>query len=43
MARAGDDVLAEVSDAIDRHAAKFAAADGTLRIPARTWVAWAVA
>jgi SAM-dependent methyltransferase len=39
--RASDDQLAEVSDAIDRHAQQFVAADGTLRIPARTWVAWA--
>jgi SAM-dependent methyltransferase len=41
--RASDDVLAEVSDAIDRHAERFKAADGTLSIPARTWVAWAAA
>jgi SAM-dependent methyltransferase len=43
VARASDDDLAEVSDAIDRHAERFAAGDGTLRIPARTWVAWAAA
>jgi hypothetical protein len=30
-------------DAVDRHAARFAEPDGTLRIPARTWVAWAAA
>jgi SAM-dependent methyltransferase len=41
--RAGDDEIAAVSDAIDRHAQRFVAGDGTLRIPARTWVAWAVA
>ena len=41
--RAGDDDLAEVGDAIDRLAAGFAAPDGSLRIPARTWVAWAAA
>ena len=43
VARASDDDLAEVSDAIDRHAERFAAGDGTLRIPARTWVGWAAA
>jgi SAM-dependent methyltransferase len=43
VARAGDDDLAAVSDAVDRHAARFAEPDGTLRIPARTWVAWAAA
>jgi len=43
VAGASDDVLAAVGDAIDRHAERFAAADGSLRIPARTWVAWAAA
>ena len=43
VARANDDDLAEVSDAVDRHAEQFAAEDGRLRIPARTWVAWAAA
>ena len=43
VGRASDDDLAAVSDAIDRHAERFAAGDGTLRIPARTWVAWAAA
>ena len=43
IARASDDELADVSDAIDRHAERFAAGDGSLRIPARTWVAWAAA
>jgi ubiquinone/menaquinone biosynthesis C-methylase UbiE len=43
VARASDDELAEVSDAIDRHAERFAADEGALRIPARTWVAWAAA
>jgi hypothetical protein len=41
--RAGDDAIAEVSDAVDRHAGRFAAEDGALRIPARAWVAWAAA
>jgi SAM-dependent methyltransferase len=43
VARASDDQLAAVGDAIDRHAERFTADDGTLRIPARTWVAWAAA
>jgi SAM-dependent methyltransferase len=43
VARAGDDELAAIGDAIDRHAERFAAPDGTLQIPARTWVAWAAA
>jgi SAM-dependent methyltransferase len=42
-ARASDDELAAIGDAIDRHAERFAAPDGTLQIPARTWVAWAAA
>jgi SAM-dependent methyltransferase len=42
-ARASDDELAAVGDAIDRHAEQFRQPDGTLRIPARTWVAWAAA
>jgi SAM-dependent methyltransferase len=40
---AGDDELAEIGDAVDRHAERYAQPDGTLRIPARTWVAWAAA
>jgi len=43
VARAGDEPLAAVGDAIDRHAERFTTADGTMRIPARTWVAWAAA
>jgi SAM-dependent methyltransferase len=43
VAQASDDDLAAVGDALDRHAERFAAPDGTLRIPARTWVAWAAA
>jgi hypothetical protein len=41
--QAGDDDLAAVGDAIDEHAAQFTQPDGTLLIPARTWVAWAEA
>jgi SAM-dependent methyltransferase len=43
VARASDDDLAAVGDAIDRHAERFAAGAGSLRIPARSWVAWAAA
>ena len=43
VARADDEQLAAVGDAVDRHAERFAEPDGTLRIPARTWVAWAAA
>ena len=42
-AAASDDDLAAVGDALDRHAERFAAEGGTLRVPARTWVAWASA
>ena len=35
--------IAAVRAAVERHAERFAAPDGTLRIPARTWVAWAAA
>jgi SAM-dependent methyltransferase len=41
--RASDDDLAAVGDAIDAHAEQFAQPDGTLLIPACTWVAWAAA
>jgi SAM-dependent methyltransferase len=43
VAQAGDDDLAAVGDALDRHAEGFAAPDGTLQIPACTWLAWAAA
>ena len=43
VARATDDQLAAMGDAIDAHAERFKQPDGTLLIPARTWVAWAVA
>jgi SAM-dependent methyltransferase len=43
VAAAGDDDVAAVSDALDRHAERFRQPDGTLGVPARTWVAWAAA
>jgi SAM-dependent methyltransferase len=43
LRRAGEDDVAAVREAVDRHAEQFTAEDGTLRIPARTWVAWAAA
>jgi SAM-dependent methyltransferase len=41
LARADADRLAEIRAAVDRHAERFSGADGHVRIPARTWVAWA--
>jgi SAM-dependent methyltransferase len=43
VARASDEDIAAVGDAVDRHAERFAGPDGTLQIPARTWLAWAAA
>ena len=43
LAGVGTDEVAAVRAAVERHAERFAQPDGTLRIPARTWVAWAVA
>ena len=43
VARASDDELAAAGDELDERAEAFRAADGTLRIPARAWVAWASA
>ena len=43
VAQASDDVVDEIGEAIDRHAQAFRQPDGTLRVPARTWVAWATA
>jgi SAM-dependent methyltransferase len=43
VAQADDDDIAAVGDALDRHAEQFAQPDGTLQVPARTWVAWAAA
>jgi SAM-dependent methyltransferase len=43
VAQADDDTVAEIGDALDRHAEAFRATDGTLHVPARTWVACAAA
>ena len=43
LAAAGEEDVAAVRAAVERHAERFADADGRLRIPARTWVAWGAA
>jgi SAM-dependent methyltransferase len=43
LRNAGPDEVAAVRAAVERHAERFATADGTLRLPACTWVAWAAA
>ena len=43
VASADDDQLAELREAVDRLAERFSGRDGGLRVPARTWVAWAAA
>jgi SAM-dependent methyltransferase len=43
VAQATDDVVDAIGDAMDRHAEAFRQPDGGLRVPARTWVAWAAA
>jgi SAM-dependent methyltransferase len=43
VAAAGDDVVDEIAETLDREAEAFRRPDGTLRVPARTWVAWAAA
>ena len=43
LRQAGEADLAAARAAVDRHAERFAAEAGTLKIPARTWVAWAAA
>jgi SAM-dependent methyltransferase len=43
LRRAGEEDVAAVRAAVERHAERFAAEDGTVRIPARTWVAWGAA
>lgn len=43
VAGAPDDMVDAVAEALDRHAEGFRQEDGTLRFPARTWVAWAAA
>jgi len=41
VAAAPDDVVDAIAEALDGHAERFRQDDGTLRLPARTWVAWA--
>jgi SAM-dependent methyltransferase len=43
LRQAGEEDVAAVRAAVERHAERFAEGDGSLRIPARTWVAWAAA
>jgi SAM-dependent methyltransferase len=43
VAEAGDEVVDEIGEALDREAEAFRRPDGALRVPARTWVAWAAA
>jgi SAM-dependent methyltransferase len=43
LQRATDADVAAVRAVVERHAERFADAEGTLRVPARTWVAWAAA
>ncbi len=43
LRRAGENDVAAVRAAVERHAERFTADDGTVRIPARTWVAWGAA
>jgi SAM-dependent methyltransferase len=43
VARADPDTLAAVRADVAREAERFTGADGTLVLPARTWVAWAAA
>ncbi len=43
LRQAGEADVAVVRAAVERHAERFRAADGALRVPARTWVAWAAA
>jgi SAM-dependent methyltransferase len=43
LRQAGEEDLAAVRAAVDRHAERFTTSEGTIAIPARTWVAWAAA
>ena len=43
VAGAPDDVVDGIAERLDEHAARYRLDDGTLRLPARTWVAWAAA
>ena len=40
---APDDTVDAIAEALDAHAERFRTEDGGLRLPARTWVAWAAA
>ena len=40
---APEDVVDAIAAALDEHAERFRAEEGTLRFPSRTWVAWAAA
>jgi SAM-dependent methyltransferase len=43
VAKADDNVVDAIAERLDEAAEAFRAPDGTLRVPARTWVAWAAA
>jgi len=43
VAGAPDDVVDGIAERLDEHAARYRQDDGSLRLPARTWVAWAAA
>ncbi len=43
VAEASDEVVDAIGEAIDTAAEQFRRPDGTLAVPARTWVAWAAA
>jgi SAM-dependent methyltransferase len=43
VAAASDDVVDEIAAQLDEAAEAYRAPDGTLEVPARTWVAWAAA
>jgi SAM-dependent methyltransferase len=43
VAKADDEVVDAIAERLDEAAEAFRAPDGTLRVPARTWVAWAAA
>jgi hypothetical protein len=43
VAEADDDVVDAIGESLDEHAEAFRQPDGTLRVPGRTWVAWAAA
>jgi SAM-dependent methyltransferase len=43
LRQADEDDIAAARAAVDRHAERFATEEGTLKVPARTWVAWAAA